>query len=258
MRANKEERMSSTKRYYLNRNRARVSIILIFLVLVMSSCTGPVVQYRQDVSDYKPKAPGTPIDIYGQDDNIPRDCKILGVVSIGDSGFSTNCDLPDVLAIAKEKAREAGGDAIQITSLRKPDIISTCYRITANILKVGNATGTGFAISSNGLIVTAYHVIEDALEIKVKFSNGDWLPAHLFQQSRNTDIAILKIETKPPAILRLKSTKTLRVGDSVFTMGYPVVDLLGTDAKYTDGKISSLSGIKGEDSLLQITVLPGF
>lgn len=258
---NQGRKMSHTKSRNLNQSNICETILLSFLILIMCSCTGPSVRHRQYVSDYEPKAPGTPIDVFMEREGVRDDYKVIGVVSIGDTGLSINCDWIDVLEIAKEKARNAGGDAIQLTSVKSPDISSTCYRITANILKIGKtkrkwkiATGTGFAVRSNGLIVTAYHLIENVSKIEVKFSDGDWLPAKLIRQSRNTDIAILKIAANPPAILPLKSTKTLRAGDSVFTMGYPVVELLGTEAKYTDGKISSLTGIKGEDSLIQVTV----
>lgn len=116
------------------------------------------------------------------------------------------------------------------------------------------STGTGFAVGSTGTLVTAYHIVEGATNIEVKFSGTAWMPAVLLRYSRSTDVAILKIAKSLSTCLPLRSTNTLKPGDSVFTMGFPVVELLGTEAKYTDGKISSLSGIKGEDSLMQITV----
>lgn len=116
------------------------------------------------------------------------------------------------------------------------------------------STGTGFAISSIGILVTAYHVVEGATNIEVKFAGERWMPAMLVRYSRSTDVAILQIENTLSTCLSLKSANTLRVGDFVFTMGFPVVELLGTEAKYTDGKISSLSGVEREDSLMQITV----
>jgi S1-C subfamily serine protease len=52
----------------------------------------------------------------------------------------------------------------------------------------------------------------------------------------------------------MDSQPEIGVGDRVFTMGFPVEDLLGQEPKFTDGSISSLSGIKGEATFLQITV----
>jgi S1-C subfamily serine protease len=49
-------------------------------------------------------------------------------------------------------------------------------------------------------------------------------------------------------------TGSFKLGDPVFTIGYPASDILGPEPKFTDGSISSLSGLGGEASLLQITV----
>ena len=46
----------------------------------------------------------------------------------------------------------------------------------------------------------------------------------------------------------------VKQGQRVFTLGYPVPGVLGEEVKYTEGVISSLSGLQGEDSLMRITV----
>jgi len=115
-------------------------------------------------------------------------------------------------------------------------------------------TGTGFAISKDGLIVTAYHVIEGATHVKVHLSQDSSAFAKIVHQDPMNDLAVLKIENSTPSFLRIAPIRSARTGDRVFTMGFPVSSLLGEEAKYTEGVISSLSGIKGAASLLQITV----
>ena len=237
-------------------------LFLLCIIFLLCSCTGPETSYRQYTTEYEPRPSGTPIDVYSEHQKPPGEYKVIGVVSIDDTGLSINCDWLNVIEIAKEKARNMGGDAVQITHVIPPDdFFSTCYRLKANVLKFGItkrkeriSTGTGFAVSASGTIVTAFHIVDKATKIEVKFSKSIWLPARLIRQSRSSDIAILKVDTTLSAFLHLLSAKNLKPGDPVFTMGYPVVELLGTEAKYTDGKISSLTGIKGEDSLMQITV----
>ena len=46
----------------------------------------------------------------------------------------------------------------------------------------------------------------------------------------------------------------VRTGDAVFTLGFPQVQLQGAEAKFTDGSISSLSGIAGDPKFFQISV----
>ncbi len=117
-----------------------------------------------------------------------------------------------------------------------------------------SAYGTGFAINDEGVIVTSHHVIKGATKIDVQFQDGTISPAKVLKQSPNIDIAILKVEMPTPDYLVMDSQPELGVGDRVFTIGFPVEDLLGQEPKFTDGAISALSGIKGEATFLQITV----
>jgi S1-C subfamily serine protease len=117
-----------------------------------------------------------------------------------------------------------------------------------------SAYGTGFAINDEGVIVTSYHVIKGATKINIQFQDGTVSPAKVLKQSPNIDIAVLKIDRPTPHYLPMDSQPEIGAGDRVFTMGFPVEDLLGQEPKFTDGAISSLSGIKGEATFLQITV----
>ena len=117
-----------------------------------------------------------------------------------------------------------------------------------------SAYGTGFAISDGGVIVTSYHVIKGGTKIDVQFQDGTVSPAKVLKQSPNIDVAILKIDRSTPHYLTMDSQPEIGVGDRVFTIGFPVEDLLGQEPKFTDGAVSSLSGIKGEATFLQITV----
>ena len=94
--------------------------------------------------------------------------------------------------------------------------------------------------------MTSYHVIKGGTKIDVLFQDGTVCPAKLLKQSPNIDIAILKIDRPTPDYLPMDSQPEIGVGDRVFTIGFPVEDLLGQEPKFTDGAISSLSGIKGE------------
>ena len=47
------------------------------------------------------------------------------------------------------------------------------------------------------------------------------------------------------------STEVSKKGKSVFALGYPLTNILGNEIKFTDGKISSLTGFKGNVSLYQ-------
>ena len=55
--------------------------------------------------------------------------------------------------------------------------------------------GSGFIIDPSGLLVTNYHVVEDAFEISVTLSDGTELPGTMLHASRQADLAIVQIKT---------------------------------------------------------------
>ena len=115
-------------------------------------------------------------------------------------------------------------------------------------------SGTGFAISENGLIATAYHIIKNAKTIKVYFLKDSFVSARVIQGDPVNDLALLKIETFTPNFLQIAPMRSAKMGDKVFTLGFPVSSVLGQEVKYTEGVVSSLSGLKDASSFLQITV----
>jgi len=116
-------------------------------------------------------------------------------------------------------------------------------------------TGTGFTVTDDGFILTANHVVEDANAVSVRLANGLELEAKVVKASRNIDLALLKINSQTPDYLPITSSQPkVASGDRVFTFGFPVVSVLGSEPKFTDGAISSMSGPGGEITFLQITV----
>jgi S1-C subfamily serine protease len=116
------------------------------------------------------------------------------------------------------------------------------------------SSATGFAISKNGLIVTAYHVIKDAKVIKVYLSKDSSISAMILHSDPMNDLALLKIENPTPNFLQIAPMRSVKMGDKVFTIGFPMSSVLGQEAKYSDGVVSALSGLKDASSFLQITV----
>lgn len=123
------------------------------------------------------------------------------------------------------------------------------------------STGTGFAISSNGYIVTNHHVIENAKSVEVKGVNGNFskkLSAEVVVSDEKNDLAIIKIND--PNFSSLGTIPyTFRqgiadVGESVFVLGYPMTSSMGEEIKLTNGIISSKTGFKGDISAYQVSV----
>jgi V8-like Glu-specific endopeptidase len=140
--------------------------------------------------------------------------------------------------------------------------------VTENVTttNTGPASGTGFAVASNGIIVTNHHVVYGATTIKIRGINGDFTKlynAKVITEDKNNDLAIIKIDdinfTNLGTIPFLINGKSSDVGTSVFVMGYPLRASMGDEIKLTNGIISSKSGFQGDVTSYQITapIQPG-
>ena len=123
------------------------------------------------------------------------------------------------------------------------------------------SSGTGFAITSNGIIVTCNHVIENADKIVVRGINNDFntiYTAKIVSVDKNNDLAVIQIDDPLfktiSTIPYLISEKTIDVGSNVFALGYPLRSSMGDEIKLTNGIISSKSGFKGDITTYQISV----
>jgi S1-C subfamily serine protease len=121
--------------------------------------------------------------------------------------------------------------------------------------------GSGFFINEKGYVATNYHVIEDAEVIQVEyFQKGIKYKffAKVIVTDKQNDLAIIQInDTKfknLPIIPYVFSSTIKDVGSEVFALGYPMANVMGDEIKFTDGKISSKTGIEGDITVYQISV----
>ena len=99
------------------------------------------------------------------------------------------------------------------------------------------ASGSGFILSSDGYILTNFHVIDDSDSISVRLYNGESLDATLIGYDKSNDIAVLKVEAEnlPPVIIG--DSDNMNVGDSVVAIGNPLGELTFS---LTSGAVSAL------------------
>jgi serine protease Do len=101
---------------------------------------------------------------------------------------------------------------------------------------------SGFVFRSDGYIVTNNHVVADADEIVVRFSDESEYSAEVVGRDPNTDIAILRIDNGDLPAVRLGDSDAIRVGDWAIAIGNPFGRLEGS---LTVGVISA----KGRSAL---------
>ena len=110
-----------------------------------------------------------------------------------------------------------------------------------------NGIGSGFIYNNDGYIMTNSHVIEGASNIKVMLMSGDAVDATIIGDDEYADIAVIKIDKKyVTKVATLGSSKSINVGDTVFTIGSPISsEYYGT---VTRGILS------GKNRLVNVTV----
>lgn len=85
-----------------------------------------------------------------------------------------------------------------------------------------SSLGSGFVLDASGIIITNNHVIADADEIEVNFSDGSKLDAELVGTDPKTDIAVLRVKpTTPLTAVSFGDSDKARIGDWVMAIGNP-------------------------------------
>lgn len=101
-----------------------------------------------------------------------------------------------------------------------------------------SSLGSGFVIDPSGIIITNNHVVEEADEITVNFSDGSKLPAEILGRDPKTDLAVLKVKSKRKLpFVPMGDSDKARVGDWVIAIGNP----FGLGGSLSAGVISAIN-----------------
>jgi S1-C subfamily serine protease len=118
--------------------------------------------------------------------------------------------------------------------------------------------GSGAIVSSDGHILTNFHVITGANRVDVQLNDGRTLPAKFLGADEQADIAVLKIEATGLSPLAFADSNTVKVGQIVFAVGNP----LGLQETVTQGIISgkgrrALAGLATDFFQTDAAINPG-
>ena len=115
-------------------------------------------------------------------------------------------------------------------------------RISPSVVRVsvitegGGGSGSGFVIQEGGLILTNNHVIQNAVSVSVTLKDGTELPAEVLGRDPSTDVALLRVASRPLPPVGLGDSDRVRIGEQAIVIGSP----FGFDQSLTAGYISAL------------------
>lgn len=161
---------------------------------------------------------------------------------IGGSGAVTSITLKEESAVidAVRKAKPAVVTVInQLQTRRAP----TTGGLTPT------ASGSGVIIDESGYIVTNNHVISGERNLSVIYSDGTKVDATVVGADAASDLAVLKVTGKVPAVAPLGDSSAIEPGQTAIAIGSPLGDFRGT---VTVGVVSALNRRVGsQQNLIQ-------
>ena len=137
-------------------------------------------------------------------------------------------------------AQELKPSVVNISVVK--DISSEDPRDLAGGFREASGQGSGVIISSDGDVLTNYHVVRGARTISVKLADGREMEARVVGSDSNTDLALLKLpRVSDLPVARLGDSDVLAVGDWVMAIGNP----FGLEATVTVGVLSGKGRVIG-------------
>ncbi|HET9504306.1 MAG TPA: serine protease [Hymenobacter sp.] len=153
--------------------------------------------------------------------------------------------------------RELRGEVARIT--RRTDALTRKVNNVAGTtesvapVRVNKYSGTGFALTADGYLVTSAHVIKGADSLLVESRDHQRYHAETVYADRKHDLAILRIKdrnfrpfNKLPYTFKSGQAD---LGERVYTLGYPREDVV-----YGEGALSARSGYDGDTAFYQVSI----
>ena len=169
-----------------------------------------------------------------------------------ESGLIRFMNSKNVIEILHDKSQQKEEASFETLFVNKSDRYATTLNeaVKSSVtIKNKNGHGSGFLISSDGYIVTNYHVISDTTDLKVVMNNDTTYDTKVVRFSKIHDLAILKIEAKGLISLKLSESPDIEVATEIYAIGTPLAeDLSQTISK---GIISSLRKTATTSKLIQ-------
>jgi S1-C subfamily serine protease len=155
------------------------------------------------------------------------------------------------------RERQMTTSARQFSQLRAQELRPTYFQSPAvseapSLEQPSVGFGSGVFITRDGHLLTAAHVVENAAKVKA-WLNEETVEAEIIAIDHPNDLALLKVDANVEAA-PVRSSAGVELGNEVFTIGFPNMLLQGSEPKFTEGTISSTSGMRDDPRQFQVSV----
>lgn len=116
-----------------------------------------------------------------------------------------------------------------------------------------SSTGSGFFVSEN-IVVTCAHVVKGGRRIACVVGCKTEKTCDILACDDRHDVALLRVKGYSYSDYLAIEQKPCKISDKVFTIGYPLSSMIGSEPKYSEGVIGAVNGIGGDITCYQISV----
>ncbi|MGE0458256.1 MAG: trypsin-like peptidase domain-containing protein [Bauldia sp.] len=127
---------------------------------------------------------------------------------------------------------------VNVYARQLPENRDAFWEQFGNNARMRQSLGSGVIVDASGIVITNFHVIADANDIRIAMTDGTELPAEILLVEEQLDLAVLRIPERdePYPMVPLDDSDKLLVGDLVLAIGNP----FGVGQTVTSGIVSAL------------------
>jgi len=172
--------------------------------------------------------------------------KAMGMLLAGIALLAAN---QPATVCAETETIDGASDAINLKALAKKARPAVMLLVVSDANGKEIATGTGFLVSSDGKLITNFHVIEKAASTVAKAENGGLFPVEgVLASDPKNDLVLLKLKAKDLPFLTLGKSESIEVGTRIAVIGSP----LGLEGTLSEGIVSAVRKLTSEARVLQV------
>jgi len=176
----------------------------------------------------------------------PAGMKAIGLLLAGIALLAAN---QPATVCAETETIDGASDAINLKALAKKARPAVMLLVVSDANGKEIATGTGFLVSSDGKLITNFHVIEKAASTVAKAENGGLFPVEgVLASDPKNDLVLLKLKAKDLPFLTLGKSESIEVGTRIAVIGSP----LGLEGTLSEGIVSAVRKLTSEARVLQV------
>jgi S1-C subfamily serine protease len=162
----------------------------------------------------------------------------LAVLLAGSAGFASATFIGGQSDVTPRAEPAESTAPVQVISPGSEPVAAVADALSPSVVQIetGSGVGSGVIYDSDGLIITAAHVVEGGADVTVRLADGTRIPGEVVGADERTDVAVVRVERDGLPAATLAVGVPLRVGQLTVAIGSP----FGLEGSVTAGVVSAI------------------